>query len=342
MGRATSLAIAASLEAVAAARIDLVDADPYRLAVFVGSGETGLDVEEFFPAMSVAWEDDPTRDYRHLGGRPSRLIDPYFSLRTLSNAAAALLAIEFDVHGATGNFVQGGISAALALAAAMREVTDQRADAALVVGCDSLLNIVTYLAFDRAGCLSRLDPDRACRPFDANRDGFVLGEAAAALLLEGRTHATQRGARILADLLAVEASSGDGGSRALAAAVPQRSTPSFVIAFGDSTSSGDAAEARCLAEGFGASTPVTACTGATGYIGAATALVQCVIALRALDEGLVPPIAHPVRPDPAFAIDLVRGEVRKYKRHQRPTALCLSRNFSGQHAAILLAAPSRS
>ncbi|MCI0407952.1 MAG: hypothetical protein L0191_05195, partial [Acidobacteria bacterium] len=169
MSKAVLCALRAAKEAVAASRVDLAALDPYRIAVYTGSGETGLEISEFFEALTLASNGGPEPDYRELGGRPSRLIDRYFSLRTLANAGVAFLAAEFGARGPNGNFVHSDTASAVAIASAFYDLIEDRCDVALVGGYDSLLNVPTYLAYERAGLLSHTAPAAAYRPFDRRR-----------------------------------------------------------------------------------------------------------------------------------------------------------------------------
>jgi 3-oxoacyl-[acyl-carrier-protein] synthase II len=215
MGRATRCAVVAATEAIAQASLASAGVDPDRFAIMTGTGDTGLDVEEFFPSLTAAWAGEETLDYAAWGGRASRLVDPYFSLRTLSNAAAALLAIELGARGASSNFVQGACAGAHALAAACDELHERRSDVVLVTGSDALVDLSSWLAYSRVNRLSRLPPDRACRPFDVEADGLALGEAGAALVLERAADARARGARVLGEVAGVglACARGDAGRR---------------------------------------------------------------------------------------------------------------------------------
>lgn len=330
-GRAVTCALHAVVEAVNSARAVPGLVDPFRIAVHTATGQTGLDVEEFFPALSIAWADDPGCDFARLGGRASRLVDPHFSLRTLSNACLALVAAELQAKGPSCNFVQGELAVVHAVRAAAHDLREGRADLAVVVACDSLVHPSTWLAYERQGLLSRADPSLAHAPFDRGRDGVVLGEGAAALVIEREGHAAARGQPALAGLVAAIAVAGrrhalwSPDADALADALtPSGTMPSFVVARGLGTVEHDRFEAEALAACLPPSVPVTALKGATGYLGAATLLVGATLAIRALREGLAPPVTHLVAPDPRCRLPLVR------------TALDLSAGSSGS-AAILAA-----
>jgi len=203
ISRRVMFAIRAAQEAVGNSHLDFDSIDPYRKAIYVGSGQTGLESAEFLPALALAWDGNTEQDFRHLGGRPSRLIDAHFSLRTLSNAGLALLSIEFDARGPSGNFVQSDTASAQAIASGYYDLLEDRCDVALVGGYESLLDVSTYLAYDSAGLLSHAPQEDAYCPFDPRSDGLVLGEGAGFLVLERTDDARQRRAPSLGQILAL-------------------------------------------------------------------------------------------------------------------------------------------
>lgn len=330
-GRSVACGLRAVQEAIGAARLAEAGVDPMRLAVHTASGQTGLDVDQFFPALGVAWAEDPSLDVGSIGGRASRLVDPYFLLRTLANGGLALVATEIGALGPSANHVHADTAGARALRAAYLDLTEGRADAAVVAAFDSLAHVSAWLAWERRGLLSRLPAPQAVRPFDAGRDGLVLGEGAAALVLERAETARARGAPVLGDLLGVglaataldlgdprspdqlarawtRAFGGRSGQGAVAVPVASRDRPALVVAHGLATRESDAVEATLLAGVAPPDVPVTAFKGATGYLGAATALVETGLLVLALQTHSAPAIVGLDEPDPACRpLPLVRG-----------------------------------
>jgi 3-oxoacyl-[acyl-carrier-protein] synthase II len=357
MTRGVRCAVHAAKAAVADSGLDLTSIDPYRLAVYTGSGQTELESAVFFRAMEyangVASVDvcDGGRsggDYARLGGRAARLIDPYFSIRTLSNAGLGLLSVEFGAKGASDNFVQGDIAAALAVAAAVRDLVDRRSDAAIVVGYDALLTAASYLAYQEAGLLSLTAPDCGYRPFDRNRDGLVLGEGAACVVLEREADATARGAAMRGEIIGVgmamdagdrhSTSASDAMQRAVIDATRGESVD-FVVARGIGTREGDRTEAGVIASLFGDRLPVTALKSQTGYLGAATSLVELVLALSAARAGVVPPIARHHVADEDCRLALISGAPHMLSS-STPAALCLAWSWCGPCTAMAVRAPA--
>jgi 3-oxoacyl-[acyl-carrier-protein] synthase II len=349
MGRATLCGVRAALDAVAHAGLGARGLEPESIGVYTGTGETGLDVQEFFPALDHAWGADPSLDFRHLDGPASRLVDPYFSLRTLSNGAAALTAIELPARGPSVNFVQGATASAHALACACADLEEERVDAAVVIGCDSLLGTAAMLAYGREEMWSRQPPDQACQALPEHGGGWVPGEAGAAVVLERARDAAARGARRLGTVRGVgfahsrpgagpgtapESDETQACARALAAAGGAAGTGA-VIAPGDATPRGAGAELGCLGHTFRGAVPVTTLTGALGYVGAATSLVQLAVAVYSMVHGVPPAVRTVPRHQPA-SLDLVHGTPRPVQAGR--AIACLARSFCAEHAAVVVAA----
>jgi 3-oxoacyl-(acyl-carrier-protein) synthase len=347
MSPSVRCALRAAKEAVAASGLDLAAVDPYRIALYTGSGQTGLESAEMFGALEFQWTGDEEKDFANMGGRASRLVDRYFSLRSLSNAGLGLLSAEIGAMGPSDNFVQGDTASALAVSSAVHDLLEGRADVAVVGGYESLLNVSTFLAYEKAGLLSPSDPARAYRPFDRERDGIVLGEGAAFVVLERAEDARRRGATILGEIASVgsameavdaaDAKASEGAMRTAVAQAVGDARIDLVVAHGIGTAEGDRREARLIASLVPSGVPVTAFKSQTGYLGAASALAEACLALQALRRGCVPPIARHAGADPDCTLNLVAGRARPL-RTERATALCLSWSWLGQCAALTVRA----
>lgn len=332
----------AAKQAVGAAGLRLENLEPSRVAVHVGSGRVGPEPSEFFRAFDVARTVEGAPDWHQLGGRASRLVDPYFPLRTLSNSGAALLAMEICARGPSSNFAQSDVASALALDAACRDVLEGRCDVAVAGGFDCLVTPASYLAFEERGLLSAHPPEEALRPFDQEADGLVLGEGAAALIIERFSDARARSAPLLAEITGFAARSSASqsmelfaSSDALSEAVRQATSgdqPDFLVASGFGIPGADAREAAILSEVVGNRLPVTAFKGLTGYLGAATAMVELALGIMALSHGLIPPVAHHRQRQDGMTIDFVTRPVPL--TDARGSALFLSHSWTGQSAAI--------
>ena len=344
MTPAVACAIRAGREAIEQSGIAIESVDPWRTAIYTGSGQTGVEYENYFAALSLAWEGDREMDFKYVGGPPSRLIDPHLLIRTLSNAGLALLACEFGIRGPNGNSVQGETASAHALDFAVHDLLDGRADLAIAGGYDSLLSTANFLAFQQAGLLSRSHPDEAYRPFDVKRDGLVLGAGAGFLVLERYGDAQARGAGILGEICgigcAMDSRDVTGPSpypRSLSEVVSQAldgNQIDFVVARGIGTQEDDRHEAQAIANLVGKSTPVTALKSQTGYLGAATVAAELGLGLCCARQNLVPPIARHAGADLDCPLDLVAAEPRQLRRDRPPLGLFLSYSWGGQITAI--------
>jgi 3-oxoacyl-[acyl-carrier-protein] synthase II len=346
MSRSSRFAVRAAREAIAGSRVDLDRVDPGRIGLYTGSGETGLDSHEFLGALGAAWRDGGDRDFGALGGRPSKAIDPFFLLRTLSNGGLGLLAMELQARGPSHNFVQSEVASAQALAAACRDLEDGRCDVAVAGGHDALLNVSTFLAYDRAGLLAHRPPGEVGRVLDEAGDGLALGEGAAMLVLERPADAEARGAPILGRILGVGTATDAGdvaGSslspgvvgRAVAGALDSVTTPTFAVARGIGVRAADGVEGEAIRSVWPDGVPVTSFKRQTGYLGAATAAAEVGLALLALARRTIPPTAALGALD--ADLDVVRGAARPVDDTE-PAALCLSGSWVGQAAAVLVGA----
>jgi 3-oxoacyl-[acyl-carrier-protein] synthase II len=284
---------------------------PGRTGMFAASGQVGLEPSQMFPGFKVAQTADGTADWAAIGGPPSRLLDPYFSLRALANSGLALLAMEIGARGPTNNFVQSDTAAVQAVDTAMGALEDGLCDVAICGAFDSLLspaNELNYRRRDLVSARARL------KPFDAQADGIVLAEGGAAVVLERRQDAGKRGAMILAEI------ERDSSVQ-----------PDFAVAAGHGLPCMDREEA-------GAIDPALACTafkGATGYLGAATALVEVVLTIAALQARVIPNVVGLDQPAEGLDLDLVR-ENRTLAADRRVSALCMSRSWMGERAQLTM------
>lgn len=333
MNRPLTLGMKAALDAFHSAGLAPGQVPPEQLGIFAGAGNTCLEPAYFAGPLSFAWsETNGDRDYKHLGGRPMRMIDRYFSLRTLANAGVGMLSNELQAQGPNANYVHNETASLMAIETAWYEIAEGRCTVAVAGGYDSLVQPAVFLDFASRGLLSAASPDCACRPFDRRRDGIVLGEAGAFLILENAAHAAQRGAVILGEVLDVDCALTDQAE--MAARLAEGRRIDFLVARGFGTQDDDRAESRALAP---FETPVTALKSRTGYLGAATAAAEAALGLMAAREGFLPPVARLVDPDEDCTLDLVKNEARTLDaRH--PAGLFLTVSLAGQCGGIVLKA----
>lgn len=344
MNRSVEFAMLAAYDAITATGLDLARVDPLRIGLQLGSGQSGLEPAEFFAALDLTSQPGGPSAYNELGGRPSRLLDRYFPLRSLANAGAGLLSAEICARGSGNNFVQSDTASAMAIGTAYYDLLEGRCDVAIAGGYDSLLSLSTYLAYSHQGLLSHADPESAYRPFDRERDGLVLGEGAGMLVLEREEDAQRRGAVILGEIAgfgsstdvsdSVQAVGSESTVRAACEQAIGNSEVDFLIAHGIGTPDGDCREAALLSAIFGSKLPITAFKSQTGYLGAATAAVELGLALLSVQQNLIPPIAHHQNSDDGCILDFVSGKARPLSSGQR-SFLCMNWSWTGQCTAIM-------
>lgn len=338
LDRVTQLGFAAAVDAITQAG-DL-GADPARIGVVAGTGVGGL----------LTLEDQIGKYFQ----KGAMRVGPFLVPMMMSNAAAAFIALQ---HGFTGpNFcvVTACAAGANALGEAARLIRDGDADVVIAGGTESSITPVGLAAFHRMGALSRRkeDPAHASRPFDKDRDGFVMGEGAGFCVLEDWDRAVARGATILGGIagygrntdayhITAPAPGGEGAVRCMELALEDAGLThdqiGHVNAHGTSTPLNDAAEAEALMKVFGESgPPVTSMKGATGHLIGAAGAVEAIASVLAIGHGEVFPTANHEETDPAIApIDVIHGSPRSV-----PSAPALSNSFGfGGHNASLILIP---
>jgi 3-oxoacyl-[acyl-carrier-protein] synthase II len=333
MSRPVQLAMRAAIEAFETSGLQRGQIDPFRLAIYTASGQTGLDYKEFSRAIELAWGPDREPDFGFLGGLPTKLIDPYFSLRTLGNGGMALLSTEFGAKGPSGNFVHSETAPALALQAACADITEGRCDAAIVGGFDSLLYPTALFAMSEAGTLTG---------DTAHFGQIVPAEGSAFFVIEKRSNAHDRGANILAEILGIECSleppvrgSEQSSGRGIRRLV--RRLPEECQSFDFAVSPGNAPQ-WSVGSALGQVPVINSMTRATGYLGAATGAVELALGLLSVREGFVPSVMPMQESDHGGVV--LFDETSAPIETPDPTGIFFSRSWSGQMAAIVARACS--
>lgn len=278
-------------------------------------------------------------------------VGPRFVPMAIGNIAAAQIAIAHGLHGPSltvGTACSAGGDAILTAALLLQA---GEADAVLAVGGESILCPVVVSGLAQAGALSRRndDPEHACRPFDAMRDGFVIGEGGGALLIETLEHAQARGAQIYAELagwantndahhVTAPDPTGAGAAacmrRALERAALLPSAIGYINAHGTSTPLGDRAETLAVKAVFGDDAPpISSTKSMTGHLMGAGGLTEVIACVQALREGILPPTLHLDTPDPACDLDYVPNTARKA---DIAAAMSNSLGFGGQNSSIIV------
>ncbi|MDT3397675.1 beta-ketoacyl-[acyl-carrier-protein] synthase family protein [Streptomyces sp. B1866] len=336
--RFSQFAVAAAREAVADAGLDPVTWDGARVGVVVGCGLGGV----------ATWE----RQHDVLRSEGPDAVSALLIPLLVPNMAAGHLAMDLRATGPNLVTATACASGATAVGAALDLLRAGRCDVVVAGGTEAGVVPLIVTGFARMGALSRrlAEPAAASRPFDADRDGFVIGEGGGALVLEREADARARGARVRARLAGYGASAdahhmtapdphGAGVLRALRAALADaRVTPDevdHVNAHGTSTPLNDAAEARALRTLLGTKAAVTSTKGVTGHTLGAAGAIEAALTVLAVERHTVPPTANLVRPDPEVDLDLVTGSARP---HRVEVAVSDSFGFGGQNAVLVFTA----
>jgi 3-oxoacyl-[acyl-carrier-protein] synthase II len=280
-------------------------------------------------------------------------VSPFSIVQTLPNLAAGWVSIELGTRGPLVSECTACAASNMALGDGLDAIRLNRADVMFCGGTEAPITPVGLAGFGAMRALSvrNDDPAGASRPFDAGRDGFVIAEGAAVLVLEELTHAQARGARIYAELIGYGISSdanhvsdpdptGENPARALQMALDDAGTApadvGYVNAHGTSTPAGDAGETRVLKLVLGEEkalrTPVSSTKGATGHTLGAAGAVEAVFTILALRHGILPPTLNQTDPDPDCDLDYVPNTAR---REQIEVAVSNSFGFGGHNTAVV-------
>ena len=333
--RVTQLGFGAAADALGDA--GELGADPSRCAVIIATGVGGLHTLE-----------ENERIYFEKG--PSR-VSPFFVPMMMPNATAGVVAMQLGWTGPNLCVATACAAGAHAIGEGVRLIRDGTADVVMAGGTEAAVTPLTIAAFARMGALSTRNdaPERASRPFDADRDGFVIGEGAGCVVLEPLERARARGATIYgevagygrnADAYHITAPSPGGAGAAVCMqlalddAAVEPSAIGHVNAHGTSTPLNDAAEAEAVRKVFGDSAPVVTSTkGVTGHLIGAAGAVEAVTLALTLKDGVLPPTINLTYPDPECDLDYVPNSARDFPVR---TAISTSFGFGGQNAALVM------
>lgn len=350
MSRDIQLGVSAASDAVKNAGIERGTVDPERFGVSFGAGHIPTTPDELVEAVNRCAADhsfEVTRWGEDIMGQ----ITPLWMLRQLPNMPACHISIEHNAQGPNNTITSQDSSALLALAEAMRWIKRGAVDCMVVGACTSNINPVDLSRKNLMDLLSRdEDPKRACRPFDRDRNGTILGEGAAAFVVENYEHAVRRGAEIYAEVIGLGAGC-DGSSdprhdtgliRAVESAMRQSGIMprelGHINAHGKSTKIDDQVEAHAYHRLFGDDAmkiPITALKSYFGHFDAGSGAVELAASILALRHGATPATLNYETPDPLCNLDVVHGEVRPLIT---PTTMSVSRTAFGQSAAAILRA----
>jgi 3-oxoacyl-[acyl-carrier-protein] synthase II len=336
--RASQFALGAAAQALASSGLDARGA-PERMGVYWGTGLGGAHTLE--------------AAYKTVYGKNEWRVRPLTVVMAMNNAAGSNVAVRHGLRGPFANFSTACSSSAMALGEAMRTIVAGRADAIVAGGSEALLTPATLLAWQSLRTLAPADPTDAaasCKPFDKRRSGLVLGEGAAAFVLEEESRALARGAPILArltgygnscDAAHMSRPDRDGQVRAMREALAEaRLGPEaigYINAHGTATTVGDVVEAEAINAVFGDAAeriPVSSTKSLHGHLLGGAGALEFAAALLPLARGWLPPTAFLEQPDPACAL---RHVARRAERIDPPRAV-MSNSFAFGGSNVVLVA----
>jgi len=338
MGRFILFALAAADFAMKHAGLELAGELAERTGVYIGSGIGGFDVIE--------------REHSELLAGGPRKISPFFIPATIVNLAAGYVSIRTGAKGPNSATATACSASAHAVGDSYKIIARGDADAMICGGTEAAITPMGVGGFTSMRALSTRndEPQRASRPFDADRDGFVIGEGAGILILEALEVAQRRNARILAEVVGYgmsgdafhitqPAEDGEGAFRVMRATLKDAGVPpeevGYINAHGTSTPIGDKIETAAVKRLFGAhaqKVPVSSTKSMTGHLLGGAGGVEAGISVLALRDQILPPTINYEKPDPDCDLDYVPNKARKVELQY---ALSNSFGFGGTNAALL-------
>ena len=339
MDRFAQMIVAAARQAQQDAGLE-IEPECDRVGVSFGTAMGGL--KSFEDTCDTLLERGPDR------------VNPFSLTAIIPNMGASRVSIELGTKGPLSAQCTACAASTMAIGDGLDAIRLGRAEVMLAGGSEAAITRVGIAGFSALRALSRRndDAEHASRPFDADRDGFVMGEAGAALVLEELGHATQRGARIYAELVGYGVSSdaqhltepdptGRNPARAMLMALADAGVSpdriDYINAHGTSTPLGDASETRVLKRALGEDivrkVPISSTKGATGHCLGAAGAVEAIFCALAIHEGVLPPTINYETPDPECDLDYIPNEAREA---DVGVAVSNSSGFGGHNASIVL------
>jgi len=339
--RFIQFAIAATKQALAQADLDISKMDATRTGVYIGSGIGGLATLE--------------ENHKILLEKGPRRVSPFMVPMMIANMASGLVSIEIGAKGPNSSVVSACATGTHAIGDAAEIIRRGRADVMIAGGSEATIRPLAFAGFGNMKALSTRndEPQKASRPFDLNRDGFVMGEGAGILVLESLEHAKKRGATILAEVagygmsgdayhLTAPAPEGEGAARAMKEALLDAALDptevDYINAHGTSTDYNDKFETLAIKSVFGDyayKVAISSTKSMTGHLLGAAGGVEAIACVLAIREGIIPPTINYETPDPDCDLDYVPNEARKANVR---VALSNSLGFGGHNATIILKA----
>jgi 3-oxoacyl-[acyl-carrier-protein] synthase II len=339
MDRFAHLAVAAAKEAMTSSGLKVDDSNNHNIGVIIGSGIGGLTT--LYQEMKVEIQQGPKR------------VSPFLVPMMITDMAASQVSIQLGIKGPNLCVTSACSSGSDAIGVAYELIKRGETDAVVAGGSESIINPIGVAGFNSLRALSTRndDPAGASRPFDATRDGFVIGEGAGILMLENFEHAKKRDANILAEICGYGASAdafhitepaenGEGASRAMRLALKEAGITindiDYIKAHGTSTPLNDKTETKAIKAVFGERAykiPISSPKSMTGHLIGAAAAVEAVICVMVIQNGIIPPTINLHHPDPECDLDYVPNTARKATVN---IALCTSFGFGGHNSVLVI------
>jgi len=337
--RFTQFAVGATQQAIQDSALDLSKEDLTRVGIEMGTAIGGINIIEEQTII--------------LHQKGYRRVNPTVLPVLIANAGACQIAISLGVRGPTESPVAACATGIVAIGQALRWLQSGEVDVMLAGGAEAVTTRLGLAAFSRLGALStrNAEPEKACRPFDAQRDGTVMGEGAATLVLETLEHAQRRNAPILAEVLGYGISedayhiaapdpTGEGAARAISLALAdagiQPDEVDYIVPHGTATPLNDVSETRACKIVFGERAyriPISSNKSMIGHMFGAAGAISTVIAILAIRDGIVPPTINLEHPDPECDLDYVPNKARDVRVD---TAIINAFGFGGQNATLVV------
>lgn len=338
MDRFTQFALIAAEEAVKNSGLDMENEDPWRVGCITGSGIGGITTFE-----------EQHSNYMNKGPRG---VSPFFIPMMIANMAPCQIAIKFNAKGVNENVVTACASSTNALGTAFRHIQYGDNDVIIAGGCEATVSPTAFSGFCNMKAMSTRndDPKHASRPFDADRDGFVLSEGAAFLILEELEHAKARGAHIICEMVGYGATDdayhitspipgGEGGAKAMEMAIKDAGVEpkdiTYINAHGTSTKYNDQFETEAIKKVFGDAAykvAVSSTKSMTGHMLGAAGAVEAVVCAKAIEDGYIPATINYETPDPLCDLDIVPNKGREQDVEY---AMSNSLGFGGHNATVV-------
>ncbi|TXC90761.1 beta-ketoacyl-ACP synthase II [Metabacillus litoralis] len=337
MDRFTQYAVVAALMAAKDANLEITEENAPRVGVWIGSGIGGMETFE--------------QQYKLLLEKGPRRVSPFFVPMLIPDMATGQVSIALGAKGFNSCTVTACATGTNSIGDAYRVIERGEADVMVTGGAEAPLTEMSFAGFSANKALStNPDPKTASRPFDQNRDGFVMGEGAGIIVLEELEHALARGAKIYAEIvgygatgdahhITAPAPNGEGGARAMKQAIDGSGLNvadiDYINAHGTSTPYNDKFETLAIKEVFGEhaqNLAISSTKSMTGHLLGAAGGVEAILSILAIKEGIIPPTINLETPDPDCDLDYVPNEARK---REIKSALSNSLGFGGHNATII-------